>query len=259
MSSEVVPFRQLEIMASSIVKSGFFGVKTNEQALTLLMIAEADGIKPIQAVMEYDVIGGKPALKAYAMLGRYQRAGGIVEWLEASDEKVSGRFTHPAGGSVVVTWDTARVQAAGLMRNALHKTNPQQMKRARCISEGVRATYPSCIPAGVYSSEEAKDIEVHADDRAPINVAAVIDGASNPGLSQSLVDELDQQMKSATDLVVLRATFGVAYQAAKGKSDEARKEFFTRVYEARKAEITEAANAIAAAVEAKKTEGEQQI
>ena len=71
-----VPFSQLERMASAIAKSGLFAVKTPEAALTLLLIAQAEGIPPTQAMMDYQVIQGTPSLKSAAMLARFQRSGG---------------------------------------------------------------------------------------------------------------------------------------------------------------------------------------
>lgn len=241
MGSELVTssFQTLERMATTVVKAGMFGgIKTVEQAMVILMIADAENIKPIQAVMDYDVIGGKPALKAYSMLARYQRAGGVVKWLEASDERVTGQFTHPLGGTVVVTWDTARVTLAGLMRNPLHKTNPQQLKRARCISEGVRATFPSCIPTGVYTPEEAQDIAAAADlATQEVNVQAAIQDASKPALPNEVCDMYLRAMAESKTTAELTERYKMAYASAKAMSDDLRMGTFRNSYEARKGEL----------------------
>lgn len=64
--------------------------------------------------MEYHVIQGRPALKADAMLARFQAAGGKVDWKEYTDDKVSGVFSHPSGGSVTVDWTIERAKQAGV-------------------------------------------------------------------------------------------------------------------------------------------------
>src|SRR5271166_3494017 len=95
-----ITFQQLERMANAIAKSGLFAVKTPEAALTLLLIAQAEGIPPTQAMMDYQVIQGTPSLKSAAMLARFQRSGGRVEWTQSTDECVEGKFTHPVGGTL---------------------------------------------------------------------------------------------------------------------------------------------------------------
>ena len=95
--SNAVTFQQLERMAASVAKSGLFAVKTPEAALTLMLVAQSEGTHPVTAMMEYDIIEGKPSLKSSAMLTRFLRAGGKVEWHAQSNDSVSGTFTSPAG------------------------------------------------------------------------------------------------------------------------------------------------------------------
>jgi hypothetical protein len=163
MNNDVVPVQQfsyseLDRMAHAIAKSGLFAVKTPEAALTLLLISQAEGTNPVNALMDYDLIGGKPALKSSAMLARFQRSGGRVKWLQSTDACVEGHFTHPVGGELTVKWDTERVKTAGLAGREIHQKFPLQMKRARCISEACRALAPNAIPLGIYTVEEQRDI-----------------------------------------------------------------------------------------------------
>jgi hypothetical protein len=159
-NSMPVTFQQLEKMATSIAKSGLFAVKTPEAALTLLLVAQSEGIAPVQAMMDYQIIQGTPSLKSAAMLARFQRSGGKVTWTQNTDDCVEGKFTHPMGGELTVRWDNARVEKAGLAGKDMHKKFPQQMKRARCISEACRALSPNAIPLGMYTVEEARDMEM---------------------------------------------------------------------------------------------------
>jgi hypothetical protein len=153
----LVPVDQIERMAVSVARSGLFGVKTPDQAMALMLIAQAEGLHPAIAARDYHVINGRPALRADAMLARFQAAGGKVEWGEYTDTKVVGKFSHPSGGSVEIAWTTKMAQDAGLTRNPTWKSYPRQMLRSRCISEGIRTVFPGVV-VGTYTPEEVEDM-----------------------------------------------------------------------------------------------------
>lgn len=155
----LVPVKDIQIMATAITKSGLFGIKTADQALALMLVAQAEGLHPATAARDYHIIQGRPALKSDAMLARYQQSGGKVQWHDYTDEKVSATFTHPAGGSIKVDWDMKRAKQAELGSKDNWKKYPRQMLRARVISEGVRATAPGCN-TGFYTPEEVQDFDV---------------------------------------------------------------------------------------------------
>jgi len=148
---------QIERMAVSVARSGLFGVKTPDQAMALMLIAQAEGLHPAIAARDYHVINGRPALRADAMLARFQAAGGKVEWGEYTDTNVVGKFSHPSGGSVEIAWTTKMAQDAGLTRNPTWKSYPRQMLRSRCISEGIRTVFPGVL-VGTYTPEEVEDM-----------------------------------------------------------------------------------------------------
>jgi hypothetical protein len=150
------PISELEIMANHFVKSGLFGIRKIEEAVSLMIIAQAEGRHPGTVASEYHIIQGRPALKADAILARFQSANGKVEWHEYTDECVSGTFSHPAGGSLKVDWDMTRAKAAGLGGKDNWKKYPRQMLRARVISDGVRGVYPAVLQ-GFYTPEEVQD------------------------------------------------------------------------------------------------------
>jgi len=154
----LVPYVEMERMASAIAQSGLFGMKTKEQALALMCVAQAEGRHPGSVATEYHIIQGRPALKADTMLARFQQAGGKVEWTSYTDECVAAVFTHPSGGNVEIDWTLARAKAAGLTEKDIWKAYPRHMLRARVISEGVRTVYPG-VALGIYTSEEVMDFE----------------------------------------------------------------------------------------------------
>jgi hypothetical protein len=108
MSGAIVPVGEIERMARAVAESKLFGVKSPEQAMALMLVAQAEGMHPAIAARDYHVVQGRPALKADAMLARFQQAGGKVRWTAYTDTRVSGVFSHPSGGEVEVDWTIAQ-------------------------------------------------------------------------------------------------------------------------------------------------------
>lgn len=183
-----VPLDQVERMAAAMAKSGLFGIKTPDQALALMLVAQAEGLHPATAARDWHIISGKPALKADAMLARFQAAGGRVEWLEMTDTHCEAKFSHPAGGTVTIEWTPARAKLAGIT-NDMHRKYPRQMLRARCISEGIRSVFPGCV-AGAYTPEEVADMAPARDSlpATPLSSAGTAPAAPSDELLQAARD-----------------------------------------------------------------------
>ena len=154
----LIPFAELERMGVVIAKSGLFGMKTPEQAIALLLVAQSEGVHPAAAAMSYDIISNRPAKKTEAMLRDFLRGGGRVEWHVLSDTEAAATFSHPQGGSVRIDWDMQRAKAAGIGSREMWLKWPRQMLRSRCVSEGIRTIYPLAT-SGMYVPEEAADID----------------------------------------------------------------------------------------------------
>ena len=157
MTSALVPVDQVERMALAIAKSGLFGTKTPDQAMALMLVAQAEGLHPAKAAIEYHIIQGRPTLKADAMLARFQAAGGKVRWTAMTDQRVVGEFSHPQGGSVEIEWTIEMAKRAGLTKNPTWTQYPRAMLRSRCTSEGIRTVFPG-VMVGALTPEEVEDI-----------------------------------------------------------------------------------------------------
>ena len=55
-------------MAQAVARSGLFGMREPEQAMALMLIAQAEGTHPALAARDYHIVDGRPTLKADAML-----------------------------------------------------------------------------------------------------------------------------------------------------------------------------------------------
>lgn len=153
---------QIREIAGAIAQSGLFGIKTEQQAYALMLIADAEGLHPATVAQDYDVIQGRPARKTHSVLARFQQAGGKVDWIALTDTVAKAEFTHPRGGSVVIEWTFEMAKRAGLTGKDNWRNYPRAMLRARCIAEGVRAVFPGAI-GGALLVEEAQDLETGAD------------------------------------------------------------------------------------------------
>jgi hypothetical protein len=188
----LVPFEQQLQLADAFCRSGLFGVRTRDQAIALMAICEAEGLHPAKAVQEYHIIQGRPALKADAMLARFQAAGGKVKWTSMTDQRVAGEFSHAQGGSVEIDWTIEMAKRAGLTKNPTWNQYPRAMLRARCISEGIRTVYPG-VTVGTYTPEEVQDMDPSSNapavrqappPPAPEPVEVVID-------AETLLDQIE--------------------------------------------------------------------
>lgn len=206
-----IPVSEMERIADDVVKSGLFGFKTQAQAMAIMSLCIADGIHPATAIRDFHVIQGRPAMKADAMLARFQKAGGVVEWVDYSDAKVSGRFSHPQSSPtpVLIEWTIEQAKRIGLAGKDNWKNYPRAMLRARVISEGVRTVYPG-IASGIYTVEEVRDMpppgvrdmgaaEVVTDVDAAAAVAQV-HGAQSRAELQAIWKEASAACNAAHDI-----------------------------------------------------------
>ena len=166
MSNALIPIKDIETMSLTVSKSGCMGFKKAEDAMTVMLMAVAEGYHPMIGIRDYHLIQGKPALKADAMLARFQQSGGKVKWIKLSDTEVEAEFSHPSGGSASISWDMKRAKQAQLGSNGMWNKYPRQMLRARVISEGIRTVFPGVI-VGSYTPEEVQDFEGTTIDATP--------------------------------------------------------------------------------------------
>jgi hypothetical protein len=184
--SNIVPYVELEKMAAAVAKSGLFGVKSTEQAIAIMLVAQAEGRHPALAARDYDVIQGRPAKKAEAMMRDFLESGGKVEWHKLDDDAAIATFSHPSGGSVKIDWTMKRATAAGLGGRDMWKKYPRQMLRSRTVSEGIRTVCPMAT-SGMYVPEEVSDI-VREKNITP-----------NAGAGDELTAEAQDKVKQVVD------------------------------------------------------------
>jgi hypothetical protein len=159
-----------EIVARSAM---FAGVSTPQQATALLLLCQAEGLHPMQALKRYHIIEGRPSMRADNMQAEFQARGGHIEWVQYDDVAAVAIFSHPQhcpkGIKVEATYE--EFQKSGITAGKYGekdnwKRNRAAMLRARLISRGVRMVDPGTI-VGFYTPEEVVDFEP-CDTRSPI-------------------------------------------------------------------------------------------
>lgn len=169
--SNIVPITDIQQMAEVASSSKMFGFKNTQEAMAIMLLCQAENLHPAVAMRDYHVIQGRPALKADAMLARFQQAGGSVQWKEYTDEVVTGIFSHPQGGNLEVTWTLSKAKSIGIANKDNWRNYPRAMLRARVVSEGIRSVYPGCV-VGVYTPEEVQDFSP-APKAQPVDMGVV--------------------------------------------------------------------------------------
>lgn len=203
MSNQVIPmisrggspsitFAEMEHLAERMAASKLFGVKDKDAMLSLMAIAHAEGRHPAVAARDYDIIQGKGAKKAEAMLRDFIESGGKVEWHKLDDTMADATFSHPSGGSVRITWDLERAKTAGLAGKDMYKKFPRQMLRSRTVSEGVRTVCPMAT-SGMYVPEEISDFAPSVNSTPPAAPKLVPPPAPTTELSEADERALDRQ------------------------------------------------------------------
>jgi len=196
-----MPVSDVERIAHAFAQSRMFGVSDPNAALSLCLLAQAEGQHPAIAFRDYSIIQGKPAKKAEAMQRDFLQSGGKIEWLELTDDCVKAKFSHPAGGTATIDWTMERARAAGLGGKDNWRKFPRQMLRSRVISEGVRTVCPMAT-SGLYVPEEVVDFDNRpAPVEQPANETPMIDIQPTPAPQEPAAREkLDGPHTSKTAL-----------------------------------------------------------
>lgn len=156
----MVPYVDLQKMAEAVVGSRLFpSINTVPQALTLFMVAQAEGLHPIQAMRRYHIIQGQVSLRTDTMLANFMARGGKVEWVKVTTTECEAVFDAPGlSKPLSYRWTMEDAGRAGLAGKDNWKKDPRAMLKARVISGGLRLADPASV-VGLYAPEEVQDFE----------------------------------------------------------------------------------------------------
>lgn len=191
--NDMIPFADLHSMAKAVQSGGCFPTLRNvDQAVSLLLLAQAEGIHPIMALRRFHIMSdGKPSMRADAMAAGFRKIGGDIEWLnEADDGKAQYANWTLNGRTKRIGFTWAEAEKAGYTAKAgtnWHK-DPASMLRARATSRAIRMMAPEIV-VGLYTPEEMDELSLEnaaaprttkASKQAPEQVTATV-VSSEPG------------------------------------------------------------------------------
>lgn len=160
--------------AKRYVDSGLLpsGIKTPQQALTIMSVGREVGVPATYALRNIHVIEGKPTCSAELLMALVRRSYGqaALRVREATNEACTVEYREQGWdgvSSLTFTIDDAR--KAQLAEKAMWKKYPRAMLRSRAVSECVRTAFPECI-AGLYTPEEL-GAEVRVADDGSVEIA----------------------------------------------------------------------------------------
>lgn len=141
-----------------------------EAAAAAILKGDSLGLSPMGSLDAIFVVHGRPAMYARTMTGLLVSAGGEIERIEATAERVVVRARlNPRRAWQEFEWDMDRAKLAGYTSNAKYKSNPVEMLYAKAATEAVRTVAPHLL-AGLPSAEEVwlGDLEEIVDEPAPV-------------------------------------------------------------------------------------------
>ena len=164
--------------AKRYVDSGLLpnGIKTPQQALTIMQVGREVGVPATYALRNIHVINGKPTCSAELLMALVRRAYGqsAIRVKEATNEACTVEYRESGWDGVSsLTFTMEDAKRAKLDQKDTWKQYPRAMLRSRCVSEVVRTAFPECI-AGLYTPEEmGADVRVTSDGTDEIDPGPV--------------------------------------------------------------------------------------
>lgn len=151
----------LKKQAVLALKSGFLpkSIRTPEQAAIIALKGRELGLPVMQSLNSITVIQGKPTLSAELMLALVYRhiQDAKISFVETTDQVCKIHASRGGAEPSEFIFTIEHAEQAGLLRTDTWKKYPQNMLRARCISNVCRALFPDAI-AGCYTLEEMESV-----------------------------------------------------------------------------------------------------
>jgi len=163
-NNQLMPYsvENIKTLAVEICKSKLFPTCTTPEAtFTLMMLCQSEGLHPMEAVKQYDIIAGRVAMKSDTMQAKFQEAGGKWQWLETTERVARAKATWN-GIETELSYSFEQATKMGLTVKDNWKKQPEVMLRKRLISSGIRMVAPE-INLGVYTPEEVLEFSPYEE------------------------------------------------------------------------------------------------
>ena len=190
MSGEIVisgvPVKGVEdIMRLSdiVLRSGYFGIRSPEEAAVKLMYGLEMGLPGLSAMMGVNVIQGRVTMGANLVASLIKRSGRYNYTVPVWDERECQiHFTENGKPVGVSSFSMNDAKRAGLLRSGGNWDKyPKAMLFARAVTQGARAYCPDVFVAPVYDPDELTPDDNTKDSREPlVTTAAAVASPPEP-------------------------------------------------------------------------------
>lgn len=167
-SPEMARFEVMRQQAQVLLQSGFLpqSIRTPEQAIAIMMMGEAIGVKPIVALNTINIIQGKPTVSPQLMLALVRNSGQL-ENFSATDDGTTCTVKMKRKNELehVETFSMQDASAMKLSDKDNWKKQPATMRKWRAIAAACRVVFPD-VTWGIasYTAEELNpDVSVDID------------------------------------------------------------------------------------------------
>lgn len=190
---------ELVQLATSAGKTGFFGAKTPEQALLVMMSGRDLGLSYAQSLRAFHVIEGKPSLSADGMVAVALVRRDVCEFfrtIEVTNDHATVETKRMGQEAQRYTFTMADAQRAGVGGKPNWQRYPSRMLLARARSALARDVYPDLL-MGLYDPDEVEsaarviDAEVVSPGAAAMVQIASRSGAGNAPPSEPKAPGID--------------------------------------------------------------------
>jgi hypothetical protein len=198
-------------LASAAAKTGFFGAKSPEQALLVMMSGRDLGLSYSQALRAFHVIEGKPSLSADGMVAACLVRRDVCEFfrtLESTNERATVETKRVGQPAQSYTFAMSDAERAGLRGKANWQKYPSRMLLARARAALARDVYPDLL-LGLYDPDELTGevvqtvaVPVEVVEERPAKVQAAVQSAREaidaaPKVAPVGQDELREKLVAA--------------------------------------------------------------
>lgn len=181
-SIEPTNMGELERLATSAAKTGFFGAKSPEQALLVMLAGRDLGLSYSQALRAFHVIENRPTLSADGMVAACISRGDLCEYfrtLEATDTQATVATKRRGDPERRYTFTIDDAKRAGLIGKANWGKYPSRMLLARARSALARDVYPDLL-LGLYDPDEIETVAPSPREELRGEVVSAPSRASTP-------------------------------------------------------------------------------
>jgi len=189
--------RDMLQLGSSLVGTGFLPatIKTPEQAMAIMLKGQELRVPPMYSLSNIVIVQGKPSCSAELMLALIQRDFGqrAVRVKDSTDQSCTVEYRLDGWDDIQsYAFTIQQAEQAGLFKNAVWKSYPAAMLRARCISAVARMAFPGSI-GGMYVPGELGEAVTVTSDGEIVSTATMAvqapQGGNVPLQAHSMVDE----------------------------------------------------------------------